>query len=202
MFFLHYNEGTLNSNVNVNYMITQERREELEQWVGNALFKRFNAIRFYDPWDLYDGDWNGSSDGFAYSDVRYVSQYISREALDSLIEEIFATFDDFSDLDYIRTSVVNRCRYIMTCVEKFCFASNLHKIIEWAVKNSQIKRQLRGHFGEKFLLPPEMVDEVFSYALPLPKPQVQHIHDFERNLYSKYIERPDLRFYKSSDDFD
>ena len=183
-------------------MITQERRDELEVWVGNALFKRFNAIRFYDPWDLYDGDWNGSGDGFAYSDVRYVSEYISREELDSLLREISATFDVPQDLDYIRTSIVNKCRYIMTCIEKYCFCHNMHKLIEWAVRNTQIERQLRQHFSDKFALPPEMTDEIFSYVLPLPRPPIQYIHDFERHLYSRFIERPDLRFYKSSDDYD
>lgn len=181
-------------------MITQERRVELDQWIIDALFKRFSSIRFYDPWDVYDGDTN--SNGFSYNDTRYVSEYISREQLDTLIQEISRKYAHFADLDYIRTGVVNRCRYIMTCIERYCFCQNMTKLIKWSVETSQIERQLRTHFAHVGNLPTEMIDEIFSYSFPLPKPTLLSIHEVETHLYSRYIERPDLRFWKPFDDYD
>lgn len=164
-------------------MISDDRKEYLDKWITNELINRFSKIVYFDPWNEYDLE-------YVLRDYEVFCEFLDKQQQDELTRSIRDAFDDFTDLDYIRDQICNKCRHILTTMERQCFIQNMHNFIQWSIEDTQLRRQLTSRLYSN-RLPPEMISEIFSYIFPRSRPRVVTVQEYETDLIMKYIDNDD-----------
>lgn len=166
-------------------MLHDTRVKDIDKWIDEELLLRFSKIHYFDPWDTFDL-------GYLLREHQYFCEYLDKHQQDSLVRSIYTTFTDFQEIHYVHMKIAEKCRNVMTTMERYCFAQNMKRLTLWALYNMQIQRQLFTKFQTAHGAPEEVIDMIFSYVFPLPQPEVITVQQFEFNMVVHYIDRPNL----------